>query len=299
MSNNAPDRFDSLYPVQFDGDTLVLAAHDGEPHVVMRPVVDSMGMDWASQYVKLNDKFASTVVIITTVGEDGKKREMVSLPLKKFPAWLYSVNPSKVSPNLREKIVRYQEECDEVLWQYWTQGYAGRPTLAPTIDQQLRAHQLRLRLIGRLQKEKDAAARKAIHDQLISVSDLLRLETPQIDLLGQHIALPTVPWKWVISCLIAELGERQYAGVYERDVVQGEDCLLIRLSQVIPFLMESPEIAKTLSLLPLQSPRALRKALEQEGLVVGECERMISGKRVGHLLALSVEKLAAFGVLLQ
>lgn len=47
----------------------VLAAHDGEPYVVMRTVVDGMGLDWKSQHTKLVDKFASTVVMITTVGE--------------------------------------------------------------------------------------------------------------------------------------------------------------------------------------------------------------------------------------
>ena len=216
--------------------------------------------------------------------------------LKKFPAWLYSVNPSKVAPELREKIVRYQETCDEVLWQYWTQGYAGRPTLAPTIDQQLRAHQLRLRLIAKLQKENDAAARKAIHDQLGSVSDLLRLETPQIETLGQHVFLPPTPWKWVIANLNSEQAERSFSGVYELGELRGVDCLLIRPSQVISFLMENREIAKTLSLLPVKSPHGLSKALKAAGVAIGECERSIDGKRIGHLLALSLERLAEFGM---
>lgn len=124
-----PDRFDSLYPVKFHDDLLVLASHNGEPHVVMRPVVDNMGLNWASQYTKMVDKFGATVAMIATVGEDGKRREMIALPLRKFPGWLYSVNPTKVSPALRDKIVRYQEECDEVLWRYWTEGVAAKPGL--------------------------------------------------------------------------------------------------------------------------------------------------------------------------
>ncbi|MGV0999778.1 MAG: phage antirepressor N-terminal domain-containing protein [Fluviibacter sp.] len=81
---------------------------------------------WQSQHPKLTDKFGSTVMIIMTVGEDGKDREMVCLPLRKIPAWLYSINPNKVDPAIRSKVIQYQEECDDVLWRYWTTGSATR-----------------------------------------------------------------------------------------------------------------------------------------------------------------------------
>lgn len=107
---NAP-----LTAVTFDTDTLILAEHNHQPYVAMRPLVTAMGLDWRSQYVKLMEKFGSTVVEITTVAEDGKLRGMVCLPLRKLPGWLYSINPGKVSQELRPKIEHYQNECDEVL----------------------------------------------------------------------------------------------------------------------------------------------------------------------------------------
>ena len=51
---------------------------------------------------------------------------MLCLSLRKLPAWLYSVQPGKVSPEIREKVIAYQQECDEVLWQYWTTGAATK-----------------------------------------------------------------------------------------------------------------------------------------------------------------------------
>lgn len=129
LVSSQPERFDTLYPVKFHEDLLVLASHNGEPHVVMRPVVDNLGLAWAPQYTKMVDKFGATVTIIVTVGEDGRRRDMIALPLRKFPGWLYSINPSKVSPDLRENIIRYQDECDEVLWRYWTEGVAVKPGL--------------------------------------------------------------------------------------------------------------------------------------------------------------------------
>ncbi|MGL5303702.1 MAG: phage antirepressor N-terminal domain-containing protein, partial [Aeromonas sp.] len=59
----------------------------------------------------------------------GGAQSMICLPLRKLPAWLYSIQPGKVSPDIRDKVIAYQEECDEVLWQYWTTGKAEHQTV--------------------------------------------------------------------------------------------------------------------------------------------------------------------------
>jgi hypothetical protein len=125
-----PSASGQLIPVMFGGDTLVLADQNGQPYVVMRPLVSAMGLDWRSQHVKITEKFRSTVVEITTVAEDGKPRTMICLPLRKLPGWLYSINPGKVAPALRAKIVRFQEECDEVLWRHWSGTYVPQHSVA-------------------------------------------------------------------------------------------------------------------------------------------------------------------------
>jgi hypothetical protein len=71
-----------------------------------------MGLAWKGQYVKLTKKFGSSTVKIIATGGDGKQHKMVCLSLRKFPAWVYSVNLGKIAPALREKILRYQKECD-------------------------------------------------------------------------------------------------------------------------------------------------------------------------------------------
>lgn len=125
-----PSAGGQLIPVMFGDDTLVLADQNGQPYVVMRPLVNAMGLDWRSQHVKITEKFRSTVVEITTVAEDGKPRTMICLPLRKLPGWLYSINPGKVAPALRAKIVRFQEECDEVLWRHWSGTYVPQHSVA-------------------------------------------------------------------------------------------------------------------------------------------------------------------------
>lgn len=112
----------SLVPVNFHGDQLFLVEHNGQPYVPMRRVVENIGLDWSSQRVKLQEgRLKRGVAIITTPSKQGTQQTLC-LSLRKLPAWLMSISPNKVAPHLREKIELYQEECDEVLWQYWSSG---------------------------------------------------------------------------------------------------------------------------------------------------------------------------------
>lgn len=180
---------DQLIPVPFYQDTLVLVDHEGQPFVTMKPIVENMGLDWKVQHTKLTAKFSSTMVIITTVAEDGKNREMVCLPLRKIPAFLYSVNPSKVKPELREKIVRYQSECDDALWDYWSQGVATRPGAAGNDAQFISLNRTATALLQQLQRETDPESRRYVHDQLVGVSQKLGIQPPALEKIGRA-ALP-------------------------------------------------------------------------------------------------------------
>ena len=43
--------------------------------------------------------------------------EYTVLPIRKLAGWLYSINPNKVKPEVKEKLELYQDECDEILYQ--------------------------------------------------------------------------------------------------------------------------------------------------------------------------------------
>jgi hypothetical protein len=113
--------------IPFRQKELLLVDNGGEPFVPMKPVVDGMGLDWKSQYAKLQGgRFNSTMVMITTVAGDGRQREMACLPLRKLAGWLMSIHASKVRPDLRDNVIAYQNECDDALWAYWNDGLAVR-----------------------------------------------------------------------------------------------------------------------------------------------------------------------------
>lgn len=111
----------SLMLVSFNRDQLQMVDFKGQPYVVMKPIVKSLKMSWGSQHTKLlenKEKFSYTA--ISTTGNDGKLYEMGCIPLKKLNGWLFGINPNNI-PNLdtRSKVETYQEECFEVLWNYW------------------------------------------------------------------------------------------------------------------------------------------------------------------------------------
>ncbi|EHQ1051081.1 phage antirepressor N-terminal domain-containing protein [Salmonella enterica] len=121
--------------VPFHGSELYVIEHNGEPFTPMKPIVEGMGMDWASQFTKMKQRFKSTIVEITMVAGDGKSRKMICLALRKLAAWLNTISPNKVRPEIRERVIRYQEECDDVLYEYWTKGKVTNPrSVEPAID---------------------------------------------------------------------------------------------------------------------------------------------------------------------
>lgn len=155
---------DRTINVPFHGAHLYIVNHNGEPYTPMKPIVEGMGMDWASQFTKLKQRFAKGVVEIT-IPSIGGKQTMICLALRKLNGWLQTISPNKVKPEIRDKVIQYQEECDDVLYEYWTKGQVTNPRKAAktapgkiTADQQEAIKQLVLTRGHALPKENQARA---------------------------------------------------------------------------------------------------------------------------------------------
>lgn len=111
----------------FHGQHIITAMAAGIAYVAMKPIVEGIGLDWKTQYRKLlnqGDKF--NCGHMTMVAADKKLREVLCIPLKKLNGWLFSINPAKVRDDIRDRLVRYQEDCFTALHDYWTKGAAIR-----------------------------------------------------------------------------------------------------------------------------------------------------------------------------
>lgn len=114
--------------IQFREQELLLVNNAGEPFVPMKPVVEGMGLAWQSQHRKLQSgRFATCITeMVIQLPNDNQRRTVTCLPLRKLTGWLMSIHPNKVRPELRDGIIAYQNECDDVLWSYWNEGMVVR-----------------------------------------------------------------------------------------------------------------------------------------------------------------------------
>lgn len=88
-------------------------------YVPLRPLCDNLGLSWPAQYRRLMRdavlaKHSRSVAVTAT--EAGGLREMICLPVDFLPGWLFGISAARVKPGLRDKVIRYQEECFRVLW---------------------------------------------------------------------------------------------------------------------------------------------------------------------------------------
>jgi hypothetical protein len=108
------------YLVPFYGDKLNLIDKDGVPVVAVRPIADRLGLNWPTQYRKLMSEISRWGVVMMTTPSAGGMQESICIPVQKIFSWLGSISPSKVADKVRPVLERYQAECDQVLFDFWT-----------------------------------------------------------------------------------------------------------------------------------------------------------------------------------
>ncbi|WP_180095512.1 MULTISPECIES: phage antirepressor N-terminal domain-containing protein [unclassified Acinetobacter] len=166
--------------VPFHNTELYLVEHNGQPYVPMRPVVEGMGLTWASQTVKFNSNKARWGVSIIETPTLSGIQEMLCIPLRKLFGWFTSISPNKVKPELRETVITYQNECDDVLWGYWTKGQAINQRKAISPEQQALLHEIVAR---RSQGERrifaEMWARHNRHFKIPRYAELLAIHFPE------------------------------------------------------------------------------------------------------------------------
>ncbi|HNX77564.1 MAG TPA: phage antirepressor N-terminal domain-containing protein [Candidatus Rifleibacterium sp.] len=116
----------SLSPVLFHGDTIFVVDHQGEPFAPVRPIIENLGIDWANQQQKLSHNKARWGVVLITTPSAGGAQKMLCIPVRKLAGFLATISPVRVREEVRPKVIQYQNECDDALWNYWTKGSAKR-----------------------------------------------------------------------------------------------------------------------------------------------------------------------------
>lgn len=91
--------------------------------IVIKDICEAIGLGFAPQYAKLisDDSYESRLIKVQT---RGGLQEVFTIPLSKLNGWLFSINPNKVKPEVKQKLIEYKKECFDVLNNYFNNGIA-------------------------------------------------------------------------------------------------------------------------------------------------------------------------------
>lgn len=217
--------------VDFYGDALTAALvrekDEDRVYVPVRPICENLGLAWPSQYSRIKrdavlSEAATSVTV--TVTEAGQRGAMVCLPLKYLPGWLFGVSVKRVRPELQEKIIRYQREAYDVLWEAFQEGrLTAEPSVSELLESdspaaqaykmasaimQMARQQLLLesRLEGHESRLGDYEQRLEVVEATLGDADRY-LSNPQASRISQAV-------KAVALLLSKSSGRNEYGGVY-------------------------------------------------------------------------------------
>lgn len=117
-----------LIRIPIAGTDVLAVDLDGKPHIILRPAIDALGLDYSSQAAKLRNKsWASVVEIATQLPGDSQRRNVSAVDVRTFLMLLATVSENKIRPELRPILAAYQSEVADAIEAYFTKGGAINP----------------------------------------------------------------------------------------------------------------------------------------------------------------------------
>lgn len=102
--------------VPFLGGHIPAVLIDSEPHVILKPIVDLLGIAWAPQYTKLSAaQWACITLVVTQLPGEAQLRQVVTVTMETFSVWLAGLQEGRVAPDARETVIRYKQEAGRAL----------------------------------------------------------------------------------------------------------------------------------------------------------------------------------------
>ena len=111
----------NILTINFNNQQLLTVEKDGIKYVAVKPICENLGLDWDSQRKRIDrdDVLSSVKVIMTATGSDDKNYEMVCLPIDYINGFLFGIDTSRVSEEIRPVVLYYKRECYKALFEFW------------------------------------------------------------------------------------------------------------------------------------------------------------------------------------
>jgi hypothetical protein len=190
-----------------------------ELYVPLRQLCDYLGVSYNGQRERINrDAVLSKKLEVVQVSTAGGAQEMQCLQLDYLNGWLFGINASRVKEEIRERVVRYQEECYLILRDAF-QG-ASAPDALAQVEQLGQA----LITLAREQREFDqrlAFTEDRVNQAAVVVGDLTKrvsgLEkrlSPSQAVTEEQASQISQAVKAVAIQLAQKSGRNEFGGVY-------------------------------------------------------------------------------------
>lgn len=181
-------------------------------YVPLRPLCDYLGVSYNGQRERIErDAVLSKKLQPVVVTTAGGPQEMQCLSLDYLNGWLFGINANRVKEEIRERVIRYQEECYQVLRDAFQEPLATGPL--SQVEQLGHA----LITLAREQREFDRRLDtaeeeiEAVKTRVVSLQERIAPGEPVTEEQAQHIsqAVRSIAYK-----LSERTGRNEYGGVY-------------------------------------------------------------------------------------
>lgn len=116
--------------IPFHGESVYAVDAQGKPHIILKPAVEALGLDYWAQVRKLRSRsWACTASRAVQLPGDTQRREVITCDIRTFLMLLATVDENRVAAEVKPKLVTYQAEIADAVEAYWTTGKAINPRI--------------------------------------------------------------------------------------------------------------------------------------------------------------------------
>lgn len=127
-----------LVTVEFRNDTIFAVERDDGLFVAIKPICETLGLDWKAQHRRItNDPILAEGMVTTAIPSLGGAQETTCLRFDLVNGWLFTIDESRVrDEDTRQRVLTYKRECYSVLFNH----FFGKST-APVVTEDDEPHE--------------------------------------------------------------------------------------------------------------------------------------------------------------
>lgn len=118
----------TIVSIPFHGREVTAVEVNGEHMIVLKPVIEQLGLDYSSQHRRLSSKsWACMVKTTMQLPGDTQSREVTAVTPRTLMMLLATIDENRVAEDVRPLLIAYQSEVADVIEAYFRDGAAVNP----------------------------------------------------------------------------------------------------------------------------------------------------------------------------